>query len=67
MNENYQACPSLIAYPSCEKYSPSKFHHLCAKHAKQQEHYESKIYDQYFIKTIREVPGRPRENPKIIV
>ena len=56
-----------IVHPSCEKYFPTKFHNFCAKYTKEHEHYELKIYDQYFKKTVKEVPGRPHEGPKTVV
>ena len=59
--------PRSIVHRSCEKYFPTKFHHLYAKYAKEHKHYESKNYDQYFIKTVREVPGKPHEGPKIVL
>ena len=38
---------------------------LFAKYAKHHEQYESKFYGQYFIKTVRAVPGRPHEGPNV--
>ena len=49
--------PRSIVHPSCEKYFPTKFYHFCSIYAKEHEHNETKIYDQYCIKTVREVPG----------
>ena len=59
--------PRSIVHPLCEKYFPTNFHHFCAKYAKEYKHYDSEIYDQYFIKTVREVPVRPHEGPKTVV
>ena len=59
--------PRSIVHPSCEENFRQQFHHFCAKYAKNDEHYESKIYDQYFIKTVRKVPERPHEGPWTIV
>ena len=74
VHENCQAGPEKAPRRSqinCtstgEKYFPTKFHNFWTVYAKEQKHYDSEIYNQYFIKTVREIPGRPHECPKTVV
>ena len=53
----------LIVHPCREQYFPTTFYHSRAKYAKNHERYDSKNYDQYFIKTGKKSPRRPREAP----
>ena len=50
-----------------KKKNPTTFHQFHKKCAKNNEHYESKNNKQYFMKTAREVPERPREDPRAMV
>ena len=45
----------------------ASLYYFRAKCAKNNKYYNSKIYKQYFIKTFKEVPEKPRGNPRTIV
>ena len=59
--------PGLLHSPHVKKYFRPYFIISRTKYDKNDEHYESKISNKYFIKTVMKVPERPQEDPRTIV
>ena len=59
--------PRNIIQSSGEEYVSPNFHYLVTECTKKVDYDKSNIYDQYFIKNVKEFPGKPSECPTTTV